>query len=272
MIKLIASDLDGTLLTTFKQLTERTKTALANAHKKGIIFVPATGRTLSAIPDYVKAIPSAEYIITSNGACVYKKDSDTPIFKESIEFDYVSQIYEKTLQDDLVLEIFADGKAYISSHQANNLSFYGITGRYADYIKNTRNYTDNLYSLIKKEKNNIENINIIFNDPIRREEYRQYLKKGFNATITSSSSNNIEISSINANKGHALETLCNHIGISSENVLAFGDSENDISMLDFAGEGVLMENSDFSIRKPNFTITTTCDNHGVARIIEQLTN
>ena len=73
MIKLIASDLDGTLLTTNKELTPRLKKSLDKAAQNGALFVPATGRTLCAIPQYVKDIPSAKYIITSNGACVYKK-------------------------------------------------------------------------------------------------------------------------------------------------------------------------------------------------------
>ena len=67
MIKLIASDLDGTLLTTYKQLTQRLLSVLKKAYEKNIILVPATGRTLTAIPRYVLDIPSAKYIITSNG-------------------------------------------------------------------------------------------------------------------------------------------------------------------------------------------------------------
>ena len=269
MIKLIASDLDGTLLTTYKQLTQRLLSVLKKADEKNIILVPATGRTLTTIPKYVLDIPSAKYIITSNGACVYKNGSPKPVFKECLLPEYAELIFNESQSLNAVTEIFAEGKAYIDKKQAENLSAYGITGRSADYIKNTRIVVENLRDTMLKNINSIENINSIFSDMDLRETFRNDIKSKISASVTSSSPNNIEISSLKADKAEALKNLCLMLDIDPSDIIAFGDSENDISMLSFAGKGILMANSYNKLKSDKFEISTSCDNYGVARILEK---
>lgn len=269
MIKLIASDLDGTLLTTYKQLTQRLLSVLKKAYEKNIILVPATGRTLTAIPRYVLDIPSAKYIITSNGACVYKNGSAKPIFKECLLPEYAELIFNESNALNAVTEIFADGKAYIDKKQAENLSSYGINGHHAEYIKNTRIVVESLRDTMLKNIDSIENINSIFSDMALRESFRNDMKTKISASVTSSSPNNIEISSLKADKAEALKSLCLMLDIAPSDTIAFGDSENDVSMLSFAGKGVLMSNSDKLLKSDKFEISTSCDNYGVARILEK---
>ena len=270
MIKLIASDLDGTLLTTNKELTPRLKKSLDKAAQNGALFVPATGRTLCAIPQYVKDIPSAKYIITSNGACVYKKGSNTPIFKECLMPEQVEIVYSAASQLDTVIEVFADGIAYIGKRHFEYLQQFGITGRRANYIKTTRTVVPDIYSLLHSNIENIENINVIFNNMSLREEFRADIKNSINAFVTSSSTDNIEVSSSKAAKGNALKNLCQMLGIKNNEVIAFGDSENDIDMLEFAGTGVLMKNADNSLKTQGLIVSSSCDDYGVARILEDI--
>ena len=80
-IKLIASDLDGTLLTTSKELSPETQRVLNEAVKKDIHIVPATGRSYQAVPDVIKKYPGIEYIITANGGAVYSVRENNRIYQ-----------------------------------------------------------------------------------------------------------------------------------------------------------------------------------------------
>lgn len=81
-IKLIASDLDGTLLTSQKEITPRLQKALTSIHEMGIFFVPSTGRPFAALPTCVKELPFLKYVITSNGAAVYDAEQKQNLFPE----------------------------------------------------------------------------------------------------------------------------------------------------------------------------------------------
>ena len=120
-----------------------------------------------------------------------------------------------------------------------------------------------------KNIDSIENINSIFSDMALRESFRNDMKTKISASVTSSSPNNIEISSLKADKAEALKSLCLMLDIAPSDTIAFGDSENDVSMLSFAGKGVLMSNSDNILKSDKFEISTSCDNYGVARILEK---
>ena len=91
-IKLIASDLDGTLLTNAKELSEKNRKVLSVAIKKGIYIVPATGRSYQAVPDIIKEFPGVEYIITANGGAVYSVSESRSLYesKENRRCDHGS--------------------------------------------------------------------------------------------------------------------------------------------------------------------------------------
>ena len=98
------------------------------------------------------------------------------------------------------------------------------------------------------------------------------MKARLDVFVTSSSTDNIEISSTNAAKGNALRKLCQRLGIDKSETIAFGDSENDLDMLEFAGTGIVMENAAPELKSGRFTVTASCDSDGVAKILEGLFN
>lgn len=267
-IKLVASDLDGTLLTSDKTITERLKTAIKAITDKGIYFVPATGRVYDAVPEDVKALP-VKYVITSNGARVYDPALKKDIVQNYILSEDVDFIFDTVRGLHVIIEIFMDNKAYIDENAYRNLSSYNLTDGHSRYILETR-IPINIDELLKTRKAELENINIIFADPETRLAVMKKLKNYGKASVTTSSPNNVEITSLTATKGNALKEICLRLGINKENVLALGDSDNDLDMIVFAGCGVAMANASDHVKDASDRITYSCDENGAALILERL--
>ena len=271
-IKLIASDLDGTLLTSDKKITPRLLSALEKAVEKGISFVPATGRVFESIPESIKTMPFLKYVICSNGAVIYDAVEKKNIIENYLDEKAVEETMDVLEGRNVVVEIFKDGKAYTDRKVYENLSDYGIFGGHAEYVLTTRLPVDDLYEEIKKCRNCLENINLIFNDDDERMEVWRLLKEKNHASVTTSAHNNIEVTAKKATKANALSDLCKMLDIEKENVIAFGDSNNDIDMIEFSGIGVAMANGDDEIKNKADIITENCDNFGVAVILEKIIN
>ena len=252
-IKLVASDLDGTLLDKNKEITPRLYHALEQMNEQGIYFVPATGRPFSTVPQAIKALPFLRYVITSNGAAIYD-DAVIPIAKRL----------------PVITEYFIHGKAYIAKSVYENLSPYGLTESHVRYILNSRTPVENFWEKMQKSHATLENINLIFRDMDLRKQVWAELRALGLCSVTASTPENIEITSPLATKAKALETLCALLGIEAEHVLAMGDSDNDLPMLEFAGIGVAMANGEAHIKAAADMIAEDCNHFGAAKILEQL--
>ena len=103
-VKLIASDLDGTLLRNDKSISEETGKALEKAREAGIYFVPSTGRALEAVPVEVMALPGVEYVITSNGAAVYSVSGGTRIYESLVPAEAVDALLEISMPENMTSE------------------------------------------------------------------------------------------------------------------------------------------------------------------------
>ncbi|MDD3569823.1 MAG: Cof-type HAD-IIB family hydrolase [Lachnospiraceae bacterium] len=268
-IKLIATDLDGTLLNSQKQLTQPLLNAISKLQNNGIVFVPTTGRVLSSVPDEVKAIESLKYIITSNGAAINNLHTGEEIASCPIPENALMGVIKKASTLPIMMEIFYKGNAYAEKKFIDNLSNYGVVGWHVDYVLSTRTPINSTLEFAKENATQIENINLIFADPTLRLNFKQYLEEKDFATVTSSSHSNLEITNKLATKGNALNTLCNKLNILPSQVAAFGDSSNDYDMLKFAGLSVAMENGEEHIKKIANHVTSSCDENGVLAAIER---
>lgn len=112
MIKLIASDLDGTLLTDKKELSKVTREALDMAISNGIYMIPATGRSFKAVPDMIKNYPGVEYVITSNGGVIYSVSKKERIYQCLLEAESAVKILKMERPANVVMEIFIKGIPY----------------------------------------------------------------------------------------------------------------------------------------------------------------
>lgn len=269
--KLICIDMDGTLLDGKHKISETSKKTLIKAHDMGVHIVITTGRTYVDAEAYSDSMGLNSPIIAFTGAVIKEKYGQNVIYKSIIEEPLCKELLEifkkykvKPIFNSLYKVYCGDLKIKIGMWF---LKIRGFINRNIkiDYIGNEEKW----FYVFKHEENDIVKCEIIN----RNKEKINYLRKELETVegieVTSSSNYNIEITKKGTSKGKAIEILANHYNIRKEEVIAIGDSENDISAIEFAGMGIAMGNASEEVKKKSNFITDTNDNDGVAKAIEK---
>ena len=268
-IKVIAMDLDGTALNHQKQLTERTRAAIQNAAKSGIQIVVATGRTFSSLAPEVLAMPEITCAITSNGAVVNQIPDGAVLLHNYPNPETVSEIAGMIQKEKIDTEVCTGGQAYIGQSYYDRV-LEGKTNRDVQYVKTTRHPVSDIYQFLLEHRVAIENINLNFKTLEEKQQWQQRFQKLPGVTPTSSFLFNVELGGATTSKAHALQALLDEWQMTSQQVMAFGDSENDLGMIQMAGIGVAMANGMEEVKQAADLLAESNEEDGVAKIIEQL--
>ena len=267
-IQLLAIDLDGTTLRNDASLSPNVKKALEYAIQQDIFVVPCTGRALGSLSPEVTAIPGITYAVTSNGAAIENLSQGQRIYCNLLDKETSLSILNTLSSQDVMIEVFIQGKAYTEQRFLNHLTHYGTSEHYIPYVLSTRNSVNDIRSLIEQSPQNIENINLKTADRTLRERLWNQFALMQTVSITASSSMNIEVSAVNTGKAQAIAYLCEMLGITMHEVMAIGDSLNDVMLLQQAGCPVAMENGVDEVRQAADFITLSNEADGVAYAIE----
>ncbi len=264
-IRLIALDLDGTLLGSDKQLSEENAAALARAAEEGIEIVPATGRFYRGMPQNIRELPYVRYVITVNGAQVFDVARQQTVCGSEIPWQRAVAVMERLDELDVIYDCYQDGWGWMTQAFYDQAEQYAANIHSLDMIRNLRTSVPELKALLKERASGVQKIQIFFRDMDLRADMLKKLPGEFpDLVVTTSIVNNIEINSREATKGVALEKLAAHLGIPVEETVAFGDDRNDIPMLLAAGIGVAMGNAEEEVKNAADCVTDHCDDSGVA--------
>lgn len=265
-IKLIATDLDGTFVDDRKQLIAENVQAFKECAEQGIQIVPTTGRTIVGIPEEIRNLPGVRYVITSNGATIADLQSGEIISSCLMNAETVLRIMElaRDSEDDIMYDAYVDGVGYTKQEFWDNLLHYVPNPAVLDLVRKTRKPVLDSIEHIRSLGADIEKINLFFVTEDARVRMRSVLADISEVIVSSSLPNNLEINAAGADKGGALFRLAKLLGIRQEEIMAFGDGENDISMLRMAGFGVAMENAEEHVKAVANHITVTNNEAGVA--------
>ncbi len=267
---IVAADLDGTLLTDGKELTKKNKEMIEKLIEKGGYFVPATGRTISGIPQFLKEIKGIKYIILSNGATVYNMETKEIIYRNQFTPKEAAKIIKTVRKCGTMFDFYADGVGRIEKNFLENLQDYNIAPEIQKLVRQTRKPVENLDEFLEKEQCYVEKFNMFFAKQESRAKVKEELDKISSILVTTSLANNLEINAPTCNKGNALKALANYLGIEIEKTMAFGDNSNDIAMLKEAGLGVAMKNGTDEARAAGNCITEYTNNEsGVGMALEK---
>ena len=268
--RLIALDLDGTLLNSQKELSERNRAALEAASKKGIYIVPSTGRFYGGTPESVRGMDFLEYAIVVNGAQVYDIKGGGSIAKEEIPWETSEKIYDILDRLPVIYDCYTGGAGYMDEEQCGRIDEFIKEPQINGMIKMLNTPVHDFRKFAERGRYPSQKIEMFFLDEEMRQKTWKMLEEKFPELIlTSSISNNIEMNAENANKGEALKSLCAYLNIDPGDVIAFGDSSNDVSMLRAAGIGVAMGNASEEFKGIADYVADTNDNDGVAKVIEK---
>ena len=268
-IKLVAIDLDGTLLTSDKKVTKNTIEALRRIVEQGIIVVIATGRPLLGLDTVIKDVPRSPYLLTTNGARVVNVETGEVILEKLIPHEVVLDIFDVLRKYDCVKEIFYKGQGFVDTTDFERIHLYHLKPEMIEYFKKTRKPTSDLIEYIKEIKGNADKAQAIFRDMKIREQVWRELDDLKELNLADSLHYNIEINAKGVEKGSSLEFLAEHLGILQEEVMTIGDGANDVRMLEVAGIGVAMGNAKEEIKKVANVTTASNDEDGVAKALEQ---
>lgn len=272
-IKLIALDLDGTLLDSNGEISNKTCDTIKEAIKRGIEIVPATGRNIGLISEEIKAIDGIRYAITSNGAAVVDLREGRVIFSNFINLDILKRIIDLIKNYPIVIEFYADGHAYVDRDIFDNPEKYDLNENQIHLMSYNHILIENIFGLIDESTDInwikcVEKINIPFlNEDIKKKVLKSLSNEFHELKITSSGKDNLEINISSANKGNGLEKLVNILGIRLEEVAAIGDNNNDIEMIEKSGFGIAMGNAIDEMKNKACYITLDNDRNGASEAI-----
>ena len=269
-IRLIAFDLDDTLLNSQKELSPVNAAALARAAAFGVELVPATGRFFRSMPEAVRGLPFLRYVIAVNGAQVYDVREGAAIARAEMPLALALEIM--TYLDDLpvIYDCFADGWGWMSRAHQDRAEEFSSNEHYARMLRDFRTPVDDLKAFLRAKGGGVQKVQLFTRNMDLHGELLRGLEGRFPRTAVSSSIvNNVEINDARATKGTALRSLAAHLGVPLSRTLAFGDGLNDLSMIRAAGVGVAMGNARPEVRDAADFVTLTCDEDGVAAGIER---
>lgn len=269
-IRLVAMDLDHTLLNDDKKISKYTERVLREAMNSGVFIVPATGRIFKSIPGFIRDMEGVRYALCCNGATVYDKDEDEILYTNHLSEQTVFDIFDILEKYHCTHDIYQNGQGYMEPRFLDHLPEYGVFNHTYDLVKDTRLPVENLREYIHKNPLGIEKISSFFDDmKVRKAAFEELCEKNI-ASVSSSLSNNIEINQFGCDKGDGLIHLAEHLGIPMSQVMVCGDAGNDTKMIEAAGIGVVMENGMEELKKIADFITKTNNEDGVAYAIEKL--
>lgn len=267
-IRLIASDLDGTLLTDRKELSIKTRMVLDQAVQQGIHIVPATGRSFYSVPEMIRNYPGIEYVITANGGAVYSVSQNKRIYQCLLQKEAVEAAVAVRKRENMILEVVIDGIPYAEEKYVEDPIRYLATEYGAKYVKATRKPVKDICGFAMEHRGELDSISFVCRHEDKKRLYASLDKVLPNVYVTSSVSNLIEIGHKDAGKGKTLRWLLDRLEISPDEAMAFGDADNDISMLDVVKYGIAMGNGTENCRKAAGYVTDTNEKDGVAKAIQ----
>lgn len=269
-IRLIALDLDGTVLEDdHATISSRTKKAIRSALQRGIFVVPATGRLNSLLPVSVMGIEGIRYTITSNGAVISDLKDNRIVGSNFISGDLARKVLAFLPTDEIPVEIFRKGKLFVENRYLDYFSNYPIPFLHLEFLKHVHADVERLEDFVRIHHDCIEKINIPYVPERMKKSLWMRVSALDSLSVTSSVPDNMEINDAEANKGHALRELCSYLQIPREDVMAVGDNGNDISMLEFAGLSVAMENGTEAAKASASAVTGSNMEDGAALAMER---
>lgn len=287
MYKLIAIDLDGTMLNRYGIVTENTKKTIKTTIEKGVDVVITSGRPIDSIKTIAKEIGSENYFIAGNGALIYDIKKDEKIYEKFLNKEKVLEIAEICEKNNISYNIYTEETIIAQQLKYNVLYYYKenlnkeeknktnitLVKNIREYIKNSKiekflkiticDESKLIFNSIIKKLNKISNINILDVCHITRKVIKQGTED------ISIEYYYTEISLKDVNKWNALQYLIKKLDIKKDELIAIGDNINDKEMIENAGIGIAMGQSMPEIKKIADYVTENNEDEGVKKAIEK---
>jgi Cof subfamily protein (haloacid dehalogenase superfamily) len=270
MYKLIAVDLDGTLLNSKKQISQENKIAISKAVKKGVKIVICSGRIFAGarvIAD--EAGLNHGSIIACNGALIKELNTEKLLYSKLLNSEDCLKVIDICRNEDIYFHAYVEDALYTEKMEYSALTYSKKNKLLPKNQQIDIRLTDDVKEMLGHSKISASKFVVISKDSQKLSRARQCVEQIKGVKVMSSDYDNFEVVHNKVDKGSALMFIAEKLDIGKEEIIAIGDNENDISMLECAGMGVAMGNSIPFIKESADYITVTNDENGVAEVINK---
>lgn len=259
--RLIAMDLDDTLLTDDLTVTETTKEALKKAIAQGVHLTIATGRMFDSAQQIAKQVGLNVPIITYQGSLIKNLLDEQVLYERSVPAEAAVKLYEICREYGIHLQTYIDDKLY-AAEENDKLRAYAKQSNIPYTI------TPDFGALVSTSK---QTKMVMIDEPERLDGLKPELQQllGPEVHLTKSKNHYLELLHREGTKGHALRFLAGHYGIPMEETIAIGDAWNDREMIEAAGLGVAMANAVPALKEIANYVTLSNNEDGVRHVLEK---
>ena len=273
-IEALFCDLDRTLLTSCGKFPEESWEMLDELAQRRIAFIPCTGRSLHIVPERLREHEAVPFAICASGSTVFDLSTGEAVWSRPVGVERALALYAEVQALDTTFDVFADGKIFESRRRYERMGAYGIDAVHIHLMSASRIPLDLPTPKIITGVELLERLGIFWPVSAAGERDAEKIKREAEAIeglrVTQSHPQGYEIVDERASKGDALTWLCEHCAIDPARTLAFGDSENDLEMLERAGRGVAVANAGDALRAAADDVCGSCDEAGVPRYVMDL--
>jgi len=268
-IRLIGIDMDGTLLNSLQEVSKENRRVLKMASDAGICIVIATGRVYSSARLFARYTGIPAPIIACNGAIIKDGETEEVLYSETLPLHDVEVCIRLALAWNVYYHVFSENTLFSQRMEYGAKSYRRLNESLVEKDQICVEVLPTPEQILERSADKVLKAVIVDEDLHKLAEIRRILQANGHLEISSSWYNNIEIMKKGVNKGTALGKVALLLGIPKSEVMALGDSENDLSMLQFAGTAVAMGNALPEVKAIADFVTLSNDEDGVAHALLQ---
>lgn len=260
MIRLLALDLDGTLMDDDMVISPRVRRAVAAARERAVVTL-ATGRMLDVVLPYAQGLNITAPLICYQGGLIQAPDSDAPLYRATMEPALMQEVLKWQARRGWHIILYTDGGVFITKQRNPDLLSRATLGEHPIWV-------DSLLSVLEQHKPVKFIISV---EPHEAEQVELELRQRFGGQmeLVRSHATIIEGIPLGVSKGDALRRLATHLNIPQAQVMAIGDQDNDAPMIAWAGLGVAMGNGSPATKAAADWVAPPLTEHGAAVAIER---
>lgn len=266
MYKLIAIDLDGTLLNSNHEISEKNKQTIKKCLDKEVKIILLSGREIYSIKEFAKELGIKEYISAYNGGIISDHTGKKVYFNDTLDKSVVKKLIDLNNGREDLLIIFAGDEIIVDNGESD------LYKDFRKYTNSTPIVVENIYEYLSgnDKMNNVNKI-CYSNDHENLLKVRDEVNERVDEDLSTLFSLPIflEVFNKDVSKGRALEKISSYYDISSDEIIAVGDGENDIAMINYAGLGIAMENASEKLKEVSDYITLGNDRDGLSLALEK---
>lgn len=265
--RLAAFDMDGTLLNSAKEIPQSAQEACKRAAAAGKILALDTGRAVTELDFYPFKEMGIRYGSCACGTVIYDFENKVVLAKRVIPPELVPAIVEASRKEDLMLQVMVDGISYVEAADVQNMPHFQM-GVYQPLYEATTAYAEDVRAFALQHAGELNKMNLYHATPEGRLRTQERLA-GLPLDFTYAETTSLEVTPQGISKGTGLADLCRVLGVPIEEAIGVGDAFNDVPMLEMAGLGVAMGNSNEAALKAADAVVGSNDCDGIAELIDR---